>query len=270
MSARIVIIEDNPANLELMTYLLQAFGHTTIGATDGREGIELVRKEQPDLVVCDIQMPGVDGFEVARQLKSYPTTRAIPLIAVTALAMVGDRDKILSAGFDGYLAKPIVPETFVGHVETYIRNSLRSAPLATPEASSPNLQKPDHYLTILVVDDTPTNIEVARSILEPNGYEVLGAPNVHIGLIQVREILPDLILTDLHMPHATGFEFIETLKADPLLKHIPIILISSTIWAENDKGKGLDLGAVKFITRPIEPERFLAEIESCLPKSKEE
>lgn len=118
--AKILVIEDNPTNLQLMVYLLQAFGHTPLEAIDGEAGLELIRQELPDLVLCDIHLPSMDGFGVARQLKSHPAFRAVPLVAVTALAMVGDRDRILSAGFDGYITKPITPETFIGQVEAFL------------------------------------------------------------------------------------------------------------------------------------------------------
>ena len=119
--ARVLLIEDNPDNLELMTYLLEAFGHTTLAARDGRAGIEAVVRERPDLVVCDIQLPLADGYVVARELKADPVLSTIPLVAVTALAMVGDRDRVLAAGFDGYVSKPIDPRRFVAELEAYLR-----------------------------------------------------------------------------------------------------------------------------------------------------
>jgi CheY-like chemotaxis protein len=96
MTARILIIEDNPTNLELMVYLLKCFGYQYLVAHDGVEGLEVARREQPDLIICDIQLPNLDGYEVARRLKSEATLRPIPLVAVTALAMVGDRDRVLA------------------------------------------------------------------------------------------------------------------------------------------------------------------------------
>ena len=120
MSRRILVIEDNPQNLELMTYLLRAFGYITLTATDGVEGIEVVRREKLDLIICDVHLPRVDGYEVAQQLKRDPMLRRIPLVAVTALAMVGDREKVLAAGFDGYIDKPITPEIFVKQVEAFM------------------------------------------------------------------------------------------------------------------------------------------------------
>src|SRR6185436_9119857 len=97
--ARILVIEDNPASLSLMTYLLKAFGHTFFPASDGEEGIAVARRERPDLILCDIQLPKLDGHEVCRQLKTDPATSEIPIVAVTAYAMVGDREKLLAEGF---------------------------------------------------------------------------------------------------------------------------------------------------------------------------
>lgn len=120
MPGRVLIIEDNPLNLELMDYLLRAFNYTVLAATDGDKGIELATREPADLIVCDVHLPTVDGYEVARRLKQHPVLREIPLVAVTALAMVGDREKVLAAGFDGYISKPIAPELFVSEVEAFI------------------------------------------------------------------------------------------------------------------------------------------------------
>jgi CheY-like chemotaxis protein len=117
---RILVIEDNPTNLELMTYLLKAFGHTTITASDGEEGVEVALRAKPDLILCDLALPKLDGYGVVRRLKTEPSLAGVPLIAVTASAMVGDRDKVIAMGFDGYITKPITPETFVAEVESYL------------------------------------------------------------------------------------------------------------------------------------------------------
>ncbi|MBI3650054.1 MAG: response regulator [Acidobacteria bacterium] len=264
MAARIVIIEDNETNMELMLYLLQAFGHQPMKAMRGGDGIALTIKEQPDLVICDIQLPDIDGYEVVRQLKANPTTRKIPIVAVTALAMVGDRDNILAAGFDGYLSKPIMPEQFVQQVEEYIHLSARSLPPINSNGLTPSPLNPPTRARILIVDDREVNIAVGRGILEPNGIEIESASSVQQGLAKARAQPPDLILTDLHMPDTDGFEFIKALRADPQLQAIPVVIISSTIWNVSDKIKGLSLGAKKFLVRPIEAEQFLAEILECL------
>src|SRR3989442_2211045 len=113
----ILVVEDDAPSLHLMTYLLKSFGHNVTAALDGEEALLAAEQQRPDVIVCDIQLPKLDGYDVVRRLKRDPALHAIPVIAVTALAMVGDRDRVLSAGFDGYIGKPIVPETFVSQIE---------------------------------------------------------------------------------------------------------------------------------------------------------
>ena len=113
---KILIIEDNPANLELMSYLLKAQGYTIVSAGDGPSGIDAICSERPDLVLCDVGLPVLDGYEVARRVKSDQELCQIPLVAVTAFAMDQDRTRISRAGFDGCITKPITPETFAREI----------------------------------------------------------------------------------------------------------------------------------------------------------
>lgn len=126
--SRILIIEDNPASLELMRYLLKMSGHEVHAADDGAAGLEAARQLLPDLIICDVRLPKIDGYEVVRCLKADPGFRDVPVIAVTAQAMLGDRERGLAAGFDGYLYKPIEPETFVVEVERFLLAAGRAAP----------------------------------------------------------------------------------------------------------------------------------------------
>jgi CheY-like chemotaxis protein len=117
VGARILIIEDDPASLELARYLLASAGYVAIVASDGGAGVELALSARPDLVICDLQMPVLDGYEVVRRLRSDPGWHRVPLVAVSAFSMPGDRETALAAGFDAYYSKPIVPEAFVGDIE---------------------------------------------------------------------------------------------------------------------------------------------------------
>jgi CheY-like chemotaxis protein len=141
MGARIVVIEDNRANLDLMTYLLRAFGHEPLAATSGEEGLRLVVHQRPDLVLCDLQLPQMDGFEVVRHLRAEPRTSQTPAIAVTAYAMVGDRERALRAGFDGYIPKPISPESFVRQIEAFLTAGRRGPEKAMPTGTAPMTQE---------------------------------------------------------------------------------------------------------------------------------
>jgi two-component system cell cycle response regulator DivK len=105
--ARILIVEDNVANRKFAEFLIESGGHTVLSATDAETGLTLARDEHPDLILMDIQLPGMDGLEATARLKRDDKTRAIPVIALTALAMKGDEERIRAAGCDGYIAKPL-------------------------------------------------------------------------------------------------------------------------------------------------------------------
>jgi two-component system cell cycle response regulator DivK len=121
--AKVLIVEDNPANMKLATFLLQSAGHTVLNATDAEAGLTLARGEQPQLILMDIQLPGMDGLQATVLLKRDDATRAIPVIALTALAMKGDEERIRSAGCDGYIAKPMRYQEFLSVIATQLTRS---------------------------------------------------------------------------------------------------------------------------------------------------
>ncbi len=120
MSQTILIIEDNAQNLYLMRFLLERNGFTVVAAQDGRHGIELACANPPVAILLDIQLPLMDGYAVARELRKFESLNGIPIIAVTSYAMVGDREKALEAGATDYIEKPIDPDTFVDHLRRHI------------------------------------------------------------------------------------------------------------------------------------------------------
>ena len=118
----ILVIEDNEDNIRLVDYVLRAHGYEPLLATDGAEGLRIALERRPDLILLDVRMPRMDGYEVARRLKQANLTRT-KVVAVTASAMVGDRERIAAAGFHGYIQKPIDPETFIADVERFLPGS---------------------------------------------------------------------------------------------------------------------------------------------------
>ena len=117
---KVLVVEDNPANMTLATFLLKSAGHTVLGATDAETGLTLARTEQPDLILIDIQLPGMDGVQATALLKADEATRDIPVIALTALAMKGDEERIRAAGCDGYIAKPLAYREFLATISTQL------------------------------------------------------------------------------------------------------------------------------------------------------
>lgn len=118
---RTLVIEDSPTNMMLTLTILESAGHAVLTAARAAEGIEIARREAPDVILMDIQLPDMDGLEATRILKADPATRSIPVIALTAFAMDGDRERMLDAGCDGYIAKPIRYKEFLAEVDAVAR-----------------------------------------------------------------------------------------------------------------------------------------------------
>jgi two-component system, cell cycle response regulator len=253
-----------------MVYLLSAFGHETLQALDGEKGLELAGRERLDLILLDIHMPRMDGYEVVRHLKETPECRAIPVVAVTALAMVGDCEKILASGFSGYIAKPVDPQAFPTQIEGFLGAARSAVPCPTPRwqlQDVPARTAPrEKWAIVLVVDNLQTNIDLVRSVLEPSGCEVVGALSAKEGFDLARRTKPDLILSDIHMLHKNGYEFRGMVQADPELSTTPFVFLSSSALTTQERRRAMELGATKFIARPVEPQTLLDQLKDCLPK----
>jgi two-component system cell cycle response regulator len=215
--ARILIIEDNPANIELMSFLLSAYGHTPLSAADGPRGVAAARSERPDLIACDVNLPGMDGFAVLAELKEELAQAGVPILAVTALAMTGDREKVLAAGFDGYISKPIEPESFVAELEAFLTAaSARTQPQAPvaaqpqapmqSQAPAPASTNGEQARTLLLVDDDRFMLGVLNDMLVGQPYRVLSACSGEEALEVLSHEAVEVILCDQAMPGMRGTE----------------------------------------------------------------
>lgn len=253
-----------------MVYLLEAFGHQVSGTKDGAEGIELARQHQPDLILLDIHMPKMDGYEVARRLRADAQSRKIPVVAVTALAMVGDKEKLLASGFNGYISKPIEPENFAYKVQEFLglrplpEQACTPAPAVEEVGKESDLTPDSKRAVLLFVDNSAVNLQLARSILTPRGYEVISAPDVQQGLALAKKAKPDMIISDVHMPQQDGYDLIRLVQADPDLRKTPFVFLSSSVSSEREQDRALSTGATKFLCRPLDPQTLMDEIEACL------
>lgn len=247
----ILIVEDNPQNLELMRYLLVARGYAVRTATDGIEAKASLEEQAPDLVLCDIQMPSMDGYGLLAWLRSRESLRDLPVVAVTALAMVGDREKVLASGFDGYLSKPITPETFASQIGEFLAKR-RDAALPL----------------VLIVDNMQANLDLADIVLGHMGYRSRLAKGMAQALQCLAESRPALILSDVCMDDGSGFELLTRVRNEPRWRGIPFILITSTADNAADRSRGLAMGADRYLSRPIEPNALKAEITACLAARK--
>jgi CheY-like chemotaxis protein len=239
----ILIIEDNGQTLYLFTYILKKHGYTVHQARDGREGIELAGRLEPALIILDIQLPILDGYAVARELRRKPALAAVPIIAVTAYAMSGDRERILAAGCTDYIKKPINPDTFMSRIESY---------LGTPPG-----QGKKEMTKILIVDDNAADRHMLQVLLTSLGYKVVAAAHGAEALQAARQDRPDIVIADIMMPVMDGFALCRQWKKDVQLQDIPFVFYTATFTDPRDEEFALSLGADRFIVKPTEPDQFI-------------
>lgn len=269
--ARVLVIEDNPINLELMTYMLQAWQHEALQAADGVSGLALARRERPDLILCDLLMPGMDGHAVAKALRADPLLKRIPLLAVTALARDTDRDAALASGFDAVFTKPIDPPHFMAGVQPFLPGPPQPPVNAPPARSAPvfpaipaELRAPLSPCVLLTVDDGPINVAYKRDLFEPAGYSVLAADSVSEALAVLAREPVDVVISDVVMGEGGGFELLRQLKAHPGWRHLPFLFLTSSARDEASRERGLALGADGFLLRPLDAFELLAALRGAV------
>lgn len=258
MSARILLIEENWENLELMRFLLKGRGYEALTAPDGRSAAALAEAHRPDLILCELQMPDADGYQILRDIRGRVSLADVPVIALAALAEPGEAERVHAAGFQGHIAKPIAPHSFVDEVAHHLPG--RSRPRA-PAAPRTRLRQAK---SILVVDDLRANLDLAEIVLQHLGYEVTLAQGKREAMRTLRTERPDLIMSDVRMDDGDGYDLLREVIADPVLQAIPFILITSAATDEGERSRGLDMGADRYLFRPIEPNALRNEIEACV------
>ena len=250
MKERILIIEDNEHNLYLMTVILQKKGYEVVSARDGREGIALAGQAKPALILLDIQLPIMNGYDVARELRGNPALADVPIVAETSYAMAGDRERILAAGCTGYIEKPFKPDTFAAEIERYVSHHVK--------------EEVAHMITVLIADDNKQDQYMLKVLLEGHGYKVTSAPNGVEALKAARENPPDIVFSDIMMPVMDGFTLCREWKRDKQLKKIPFVFYTAMYTDPRDEKLASELGSDKFIVRPIAPEKFIEQVKQVL------
>lgn len=255
----ILIVDDNELNLKLVKGLLTIAKYNTLTAPDAETGLELARRHRPDLILMDIQLPGMDGLSATRMIKSDNNLKQIPVVALTSYAMQGDDQKAKAAGCNGYMTKPIDTRTFTNSLLSYLSFDSCSEP--------PPQKEPRKYPIILVVDDEPKNLKLLAARLSKAPYRIETAASGPEALEKARNIFPDLIILDVMMPKMDGYEVTRRLKADLKLKEISIIMLTSLDSKEN-RTRGISCGAQDFLTKPVNIAELINRINSLLGRKK--
>ena len=263
MSARILVIDDIPANVKLLEVKLKAEYFEVFTAFDGATALEVAEQHSPDLILTDIMMPGMDGFEVCETLKANPKTRHIPVVMITALSDVSDRVRGLQAGADDFLTKPVNDLALFARVRSLARLKLMMDELRVRQAAagqttivgdSDAAQDPDcDDARILLADVSEQNSQKIAGYLEEADHSTRIARSIDAALAAVKDddYDYDLFIVNLHLGEEDGLRLCSQLRSQDATRHVPILLILD----EDDLptlAKGLDLGVTDYLIRPID------------------
>ncbi|MZH02665.1 MAG: response regulator, partial [Nitrospinae bacterium] len=199
----VLLVDDIPDNILLLKLALKSEHFNILEAHSGKEALEIVDKYNPDLIVLDVRMPDMDGFETCRRLKSNELTRNIPVIFITGKTQTEDIEEGFSAGCEEYITKPFKYSEVRNRIRTHLLLSLKNHQSYLSQRKDPI---PIAGMNVLIVDDNTTNIDILRNTLEQFQIDISIATNGKIAVDNITRIKPDLILLDIMMPEMNGFE----------------------------------------------------------------
>jgi two-component system, cell cycle response regulator len=278
MPARILVVDDEPMNLELMEAMLTPAGYEVSMAGGGEEGLAAALRDKPDLILLDLMMPVLSGFEVCARLKSTPETQDIPILFVTALTTPGNRERALAAGGDDFIAKPVQRPELLARVEGLLKvrylnrdldRALASLHKRALERLSRSVQERAAFPagsgegTILVVDDEPLTRRLYSDVLQEAGYTCYTAESGAQALEITRQQAVDVVLLDIMMPARSGLEVLADLGEQ--IPDSPVIIVTAHPSSDNAIA-ALRLGAFDFIVKGFKSEVMLATVSRALAR----
>ena len=264
---RILLVEDNEMNRDLISRRLKRRGFDVTLAVDGAEGVERATAEAPDLIVMDMGLPVLDGYEATRMLKDAEATRRIPIIGLSAHAMSGDARRALDAGCDDYDTKPVDWKRLLGKIDVL----LTQAQEAAADSEADTVVKADaadgaagH---VLVADDNTLHREMLSGRLAALGYTFDLAAGTAGALELLGQKRFDAVLLDVTLPRVDGQPLLEKIRSDPQWQAVPILLLT-TIDAKSTAVDSLTQGAEDFVSQPFHQEVLGARLASCLERAR--
>ena len=275
MSARILVVDDVEVNVRLLEAKLSSEYFTVITASSGAAALKLAHSEHPDIILLDVMMPEMDGFEVCRRLKAEPQTADIPVVMVTALSEVSDRVRGLQAGADDFLTKPVNDLALVSRVRSLTRlkmvtDELRLRALTSREIG---LESPEREAVaeagrngrILIVDDRPSSYERIAAMLCEHAVEVDAEPAE--ALFRAGEGDYELIIVSLSLENFDGLRLCSQLRSLDRTRHIPILVIADPD-SNARLARGLEIGVNDYLVRPLDKNEMLARVRTQIKKKR--
>jgi two-component system cell cycle response regulator len=275
MTARVLVVDDILSNVKLLEAKLSAEYFEVVTAFNGLEALARVEEHEPDIVLLDVMMPGMDGFEVCRRIKQNPKTAHVPVVMVTALDQPSDRVAGLDAGADDFLTKPVDDAALFARVRSLVRLKMMTDELRLRETTGQNMGLIDPADTlidasptgrILIIEDRPESVAWFNSALMP-ANEVLSADTFEEALVLVRGGDFDLIVVSLGLRGFDGLRLCSQLRSLPEGRNVPILVLVS----DGDRRKlaqALEMGVNDYLTRPVDKNELIARVRTQLRKKR--
>ncbi|SDF81886.1 response regulator receiver modulated diguanylate cyclase [Limimonas halophila] len=264
MTARILVVDDIPANVKLLEAKLSAEYYDVLTADSGPKALEIAAEQAPDIILLDVMMPEMDGFEVCERLKADPATAHIPVVMVTALSETQDRVRGLEAGADDFLSKPVNDTALFARVRSLARLKMMLDELRVRQATHGQLGTGDVYTeeddspaSILVVETSTMTAERTCGHLREEGHNVTHVADPAKALKAGRETGFDLIIVGIDLDGEDGLRLCSQFRTQEETRHVPLLLVLDDMDMQR-LAKGLDLGVTDYVVKPIDRGELLA------------
>ena len=269
----VLAIDDDPGVLNLYLSMLSPAGYRVLCCNESTKAVELIQKERPDVVLCDIVMPGLDGYEVHAALEADPANAGVAFIFLTAQGDFSERVRAFEAGVVDFMTKPFTQGILLRKVEKVLARAGRpAAPAAAAKAGASTGRRavsfddiPAEFRRVLIMDDDRDYRQWLRQLLEPHGFTVIECEDGPTALQRALEERPWLFLADVNMPEMDGFEVCRRFRAQPMLRSIPFVFLSGLDDYE-ERRKGLEMGADEYLPKILPQRELLMRIRLVLQR----
>lgn len=278
MTARVLVVDDIFPNVKLLEAKLMSEYFDVITAQSGAEALEKIESENPDIVLLDVMMPGMDGFEVCERIKSNPATSHIPVVMVTALTDTADRNKGLEVGADDFLSKPINDVALMACVKSLVRLKMTLDEWRARETTATTLGVMNeesqikeidlNNANILYIDDQTLDLNKMREVLEQYGHTLYHTDKSTTAIEKASIINADLIILSIDLREEDGLRLCSHLRSNEATRHIPILMISNEAHDMKRIAKGLEIGANGYIIRPIDRTELAARVRNQIRRKR--